>query len=155
MAAGRKGYVTIGFRAFTLLELLIALAIFTILGAVAIPNWLALLPFYRLNSATRQVQSELHKTKSRAISERASYRLVFSTASYSIEKDDGSGWQSTGENKPLPEGITLGTGSALNLSFTSRGTSSGGTATLCNTDGRGKSLIVSGAGRIRIDNANC
>jgi type II secretory pathway pseudopilin PulG len=155
MAAGRKGFVPIGFKAFTVLELLMAMALFTILGVIAIPNWLALLPYYRLNSATRQVQSELHKTKSRAISERASYRVVLSPASYSIEKDDGSGWQSTGENKPLPEGISLGAGSALIVSFTSRGTSGGGTAILCNAVGKGKTLIVSGAGRIRIDNANC
>jgi len=155
MAAGRRGFVPIGFQAFTLLELLIAVAIFTILGAIAIPNWMALLPFYRLNGATRQVQSELHKAKSRAISERASYRLVFSTASYSVEKDDGSGWQSTGENKPFPEGIILGSGSALTLSFTSRGTSAGGTATLCNANGVGKDVVVSGAGRIRIENAKC
>jgi len=155
MAAGRRGFVPIGFQAFTVLELLVAVAIFAILGAIAIPNWLALLPMYRLNSAARQVQSELHKIKSRAISERASYRLVFSTASYSIEKDNGSGWQSTGENKPLPEGITLGSGTELILNFTSRGTASNATTKLCNADGAGKNLIVSGTGRIRIDNAKC
>ena len=157
MAAGRKGFVPIGFQAFTVLELLVAVAIFTILGAIAIPNWLALLPLYRLNSAARQVQSELHKIKSRAISERASYRLVFSTSSYSIEKDknDGSGWQSTGENKPLPEGITLGSGTDLILSFKSRGTATNATTQLCNADGAGKDLVVSGTGRIRIDNAKC
>lgn len=155
MAAGRKGFVPIGSQAFTVLELLVAVAIFAILGAIAIPNWLAVLPMYRLNSATRQVQSELHRIKSRAIAEKASYRLVFSTAGYSIEKDDGSGWQSTGENKPLPEGITLGSGTDLILSFTSRGTATNATTRLCNADGAGKNLVVSGTGRIRIDNAAC
>src|SRR3990170_7556206 len=86
----------------TLAEILVVLTISGILSAIAIPNWSTLLPTYALNGAARQVQSELQKTKSRAVSENTNYRLVFSSTGYSIERDTGRGWQSTGENKPLP-----------------------------------------------------
>ena len=136
---------------FTLTEILVAMAIMSILAAIAIPNWSTLLPTYALSGAARQVQSELQKTKSRAVSENTAYRLVFSSTSYSIERDTGSGYQSAGENKPLPEGITLGSLSATTLSFTTGGGSNGGTIMLCNIKNAGYNVVVaSTTGRITI-----
>lgn len=140
---------------FTFIEILVALGIIAILAAIALPNWSTLLPTYALNSAARQVQSELQKAKSRAVSENANYRLVFSTTGYSIERDTGSGWQSTGENKPLPDGITT---SDTTLGFTSRGTSSDTTdktVKLCNIKSKGKNVVLGTLGRVRIDDATC
>lgn len=74
---------------FTLLELIVALAIFSVLAAIAIPTWSTLIPTYALNSAARQVQSELHRTKSRAVAENTHFRVVFSAASYKIQKHNG------------------------------------------------------------------
>ena len=142
---------------FTLTEIIVALAIIAILAAIAIPNWSTLLPNYALNSAARQVQSEFQKAKSRAVSENTDYRLVFSSTSYSysIERDTGSGWQSTGENKPLPEGITLGGSSTTTLSFAPRGSSNGGTIMLCNIKNAGYNVAVtSTTGRITICKPN-
>lgn len=146
---------------FTFIEILVALGIIGILAAIAIPNWSTLLPNYALNSAARQVQSELQKTKSRAVSENANYRLVFSTTGYNIQRDtgDGSGWQNTGENKPLPDGITLAGTSDTTLGFTSRGTSSDTandkTVKLCNIKSKGKNVVLGTLGRVRIDDATC
>jgi type IV fimbrial biogenesis protein FimT len=146
---------------FTFIEILVALGIIAILAAIAIPNWSTLLPNYALNSAARQVQSELQKAKSRAVSENAKYQLVFSTTdySYSIQRDTGSGWQSTGENKPLPDGITLAGTSDTTLGFTSRGTSSDTsndkTVKLCNIKNKGKNVVLGTLGRVRIDDATC
>jgi len=141
----------LGFRrrdGFTLIEIIVAMAIISILAAIAIPNWSTLLPTHALSGAARQVQSEFQKTKSRAVSENTVYRLVFSSTSYSIERDTGSGWQSTGENKPLPEGISS---SAATLSFTRRGGSSGGTIYLCNIKNAGYNVnVTSTTGRISI-----
>jgi len=132
---------------FTLVEILVALTIIGILSAIAIPNWSTLLPTYALKSAARQVQSEFQKTKSRAVSENTDYHLVFSSTGYSIERDTGSGWQSTGENKPLPEGISS---SATTLSFAPRGSSNSGTIYLCNIKNAGYNVVVSTIGRISV-----
>src|SRR3990170_4401892 len=102
---------------FTLVEILVVITIIGILSAIAVPNWSTLLPTYALNGASRQVQSELQKLKSRAVSENAAFRLVFSTSSYTVEKYSGS-YQSTGENNALPSGITFAGTSDTTLGFT-------------------------------------
>ena len=143
---------------FTLTEILVALAIIAILAAIAIPNWSTLLPKYALNSAARQVQSELHRLKSRAVAENANFRLAFSGTSYSIEKYSGGSYTATGDSKTLPEGITLAGTSDTPVGFTSRGTSidsSEKTVMLCNVKNSGKNIAISDTGRIRIDDATC
>ena len=140
---------------FTLTEILVALAIMGILASIAIPNWSTLLPNYALNGAARQVQSELHRLKSRAVSENANFRLVFSGATYTIEKYSGGSYTATGESRTLPDGITLAGTSDTPLGFTSRGTSidsSDKTVKLCNIKSAGKNIVLGDTGRIRIDN---
>jgi prepilin-type N-terminal cleavage/methylation domain-containing protein len=143
---------------FTLTEIIVAMAIISILAAIAIPNWSTLLPNYALKSAARQVQSELHKLKSRAVSENANFRLVFSTTSYSFEKYSSGSYTATGESRTLPDGITLAGTSDTTLGFTSRGTSidsTDKTVKLCNIKSSGKNVVLSDLGRIRIDDASC
>ncbi len=143
---------------FTLIEILVAMAIMSILAAIAIPNWSTLLPTYALNSASRQVQSELHKLKSRAVAENANFQLVFSGTTYVIKKYSGGSYTATGESRTLPDGITLAGTSATTLGFTSRGTSidtTDKTVTLCNSKSAGKNVVLSDLGRIRIDSATC
>ena len=144
-------------RAFTLLVLVMALAIFGILAGIAIPNWAAQLPTYRLNSAVRQVQSELHRIRSQAVAGNKDFRVVFVTpALYRIEKNMGSGYEPTGESRALPDGIAYGNASVGLISFTPRGTSNGGTIRLCNNKREGKSIVVlSSTGRIRVVSGAC
>jgi type II secretory pathway pseudopilin PulG len=145
--------------AFTLLDLLVALGIFVVLAAIAIPNLGAQLPAYRLNSAARQVQSELHRVKSQAVARNTDFRLVLLTPSfYRIErKVTETTYEPTGEYKPLPDGITYGSATSVkSINLTSRGTATGGTVQLCNSRRESKSVIVSGSsGRIRIESGRC
>lgn len=135
-----------------------ALALSGILAAIAIPNLAGQLPTYRLNTAARQVQSELHRIKSQAVAQNTEHRAVFvPPSSYRIEKKTGTAaYEPTGENKTLPEGIFYGKVGAANISFTPRGTSTTGTIKLCNGRHEGKNLIVfGGTGRIRIEREIC
>lgn len=137
-------------RGFTLIEIVVALAIFAVLAAVALPRWSTLLPDYRLRSAARQAQSELHRIKSQAIAENVTFRLAFSQAfdNYTVERVVGS-ITTQQVIKPLPEGIDVR--NSVTLGFTARGTASNsGTVKFCNSKGAGYNVVVSGTGRIRI-----
>ncbi|MGH7774012.1 MAG: GspH/FimT family pseudopilin [Candidatus Binatia bacterium] len=130
---------------FTLLELIVALAIFSILAAIALPNWSALLPTYRLKSSARQVQSELHRIKMQAVSENVSFRLVFSEGALDYTVQRASDALAT---KPLPEGIVITeTGT---ISFSPRGTAGANRVRLQNVKGECTQVVVSPTGRIRI-----
>jgi prepilin-type N-terminal cleavage/methylation domain-containing protein len=152
MSGGQEQRLPSGSRGFTLTEILVVVALLSILVAIAVPNWATLLPTYALNSAMRQVQSELHKIKSQAISENTSYQLVVSTApatSYAVQ-----GASVTQVTKPLPDGIEIT--AAVNVSFTSRGTAQSQTVKLQNKKSACAHVVVSSTGRVRTCKpANC
>ncbi len=142
-----------GLRGFTLLEVLVALALVTILAAFSIPRWGTLLPTYRLRSAARQLRSNLSRIKMRAVSETARFRLVFLASKFSVERHDGTTYQPIGEDRSLPKGIDIRSTTRSSLGFTPRGTATpgtGGTVKLCNSKDSGANVVVSSTGRIRI-----
>lgn len=149
MAGWERGPSRAWVRAFTLIEIVFVLAVFAVLAAIALPNWGALLPDYNLKAAARQVQSELHRIKSQAISENVTYQLVFSASgdNYTVQRVAGS--TTTLGIKGLPEGIDLK--SSITVAFNARGTaSSSGTVKLCNNKNAGYNVAVSDTGRIQI-----
>jgi len=142
-----------GLRGFTLLEVLVALALVTILAAFSIPRWGTLLPTYRLRSAARQLRSDLSRIKMRAVSETARFRLVFLASKYTVERHDSTTYQPIGEDRSLPKGIDIRSTTRSSLGFTPRGTATpgtGGTVKLCNSKDSGANVVVSSTGRIRI-----
>jgi type IV fimbrial biogenesis protein FimT len=134
---------------FSMIELIVALAVMGIVAAIALPNWNSLLPGYALNNSTRQIQSELHNIKMRAAAENVGFQFAYlqGASGYAIQRDS-----TTLVNKPLAEGTTItkeGT-----ISFSPRGTAGANRVRLRNTAGACRQVIVSPTGRVRICTPN-
>ncbi len=129
---------------FTVLELMVAIGIATIVMAVAIPSFLSWLPTLRLSSAARQVATDLQVARMKAISQNAAYTVTFTqaTGTYTYGTDS----RDVGQLYP---GITISS-APTNPVFTPRGTASTtGTVTLSNGTAT-KQIVVSTVGRVTI-----
>lgn len=148
MAGWQKGPSWVRLRGFTLIEIVFVLTIFAVLAAIALPNWGTLVPDYNLRGAARQVQSELHRIKSRAVSDNVSYQLVSSQTgdNYTIKRAGA-----TEVIKSLPDGVDIR--NSTTITFSSRGTATftpDATVYLCNSKGTGYNIEVNATGRIRL-----
>jgi prepilin-type N-terminal cleavage/methylation domain-containing protein len=130
---------------FSLVEMLVALALMAIIAAIALPSWHKLLPSVHLDGSVRQVQSELHHIKMRAASEKVAYQLAYAAGadSYTIQKDS-----QPVVTKPLSRGTIITKEGMILLS--PRGTASGNRVRLRSETGACKQVVVSSTGRIRI-----
>lgn len=71
-------------RGFTLVELMVAMAIVGIITSIAIPAYLSWKPRTEVRSAVMQVQSDLNRAKMRAVEMRRQCRVEFSATGYRI-----------------------------------------------------------------------
>ncbi|OGQ89087.1 MAG: hypothetical protein A3J85_01630 [Desulfobacula sp. RIFOXYA12_FULL_46_16] len=151
---------------FTLVELMVVIAIIGIMAGIAIPNFFSFLPKSRLRSATRDIISCLQEMKLRAIKENATTVIVFDLANdrYTAFVDNGPGVaagnstldasESIIKQETLPSDLDMyNTSFVANTGgFTARGLPrNAGTVFISygNTDYR--SVIVNLAGNIRIE----
>jgi prepilin-type N-terminal cleavage/methylation domain-containing protein len=130
---------------FSAIELIVALSIAGALAAIALPRWTSLIPNYALNSATRQVQSELHQIKMRAAAENVGFQLSYlqGAGAYTIQRDSKAV-----ATKPLAEGTTITKDGVI--SFSPRGTAGANRVRLRNAAGICKQVVVSATGRVRV-----
>ena len=133
-------------RGFTLAEILVAIGIFAILVAIAVPQFLAFRPTNRLNGAARQVYSELMWARSKAVSENSSYVVTFPTA----QTIQITGSMSKTVNIQASYSDVTVASSASTITFTSRGTTDiAPTITLTNPGGtRTVTLRITGSASI-------
>ena len=77
---------------FTLVELMVVLALIGILVGIAIPNILSNLPTYLLHSAARQLMTDLNYARGRAASLNLEHRVQFdvNADTYKVEKGNNS-----------------------------------------------------------------
>lgn len=68
-----------GKSGFTLVEMMVVIAVAGVLTAIAIPTYIAWLPRHRANGAARQLFTDLQYARMRAISENNDYKVEFDT----------------------------------------------------------------------------
>ena len=129
---------------FSLIELLITIVLMGMLAALAVPNWHKLFASYALNSAARQVQSELHNLKMRAVAENAGFQLSYldNASEYSVARES-----QVIQTKPVARGISIIKAGAI--TFSPRGTAGANRVRLKDGNGICRQIVVSATGRVR------
>ncbi|MFP4088575.1 MAG: GspH/FimT family pseudopilin [Desulfobacteraceae bacterium] len=145
---------------FTLLELMIIIAVMGILSAIAIPSFMSLLPGMRLNGAARTVMGDLMAARMKAVKLNQKTKVFFDNNSfqYRICNDaDNDGTVDDGEGDVINRDIqneyhdvTFDLNNTSDPVFSPRGTATNRTITLQNSEGS-KNITVSIAGRVRIN----
>jgi Tfp pilus assembly protein FimT len=124
----------------------VAVTIFAILAAIAVPQFIAFQPMSRLNGAARQIYSELMWARSKAVNENGSYVVTFPSSQTMLIS--GATSKTVNIEAEYP-GVTLSS-SASTITFSSRGTADvGPTITLTNSGGT-KTVTVRITGSVNI-----
>lgn len=142
---------------FTLVELMLGIAIIGVLMAVLAPNVLSQMPRYRLNGAARQVLGELMAARMKAVNENSLVKVFFQdTHRYTICAVPNShsalnACTGTVTNRDIQSAYRHVTLTANNNPvFLSRGRATNmATITLANASGS-KNITISISGRIKI-----
>jgi len=139
-------------------------AILGILGAFAVPTFLAWLPGYRLKSAVRDLQGHLQTAKYEAVQRGGNVAMVFTVAAYNpagrvgsyqlFVDTDGDVTLDAGElllrQVNMPSNVSL-TGATANISYNPRGIpNAGATITLQNNMNTSAQAVISAMGRVNI-----
>jgi prepilin-type N-terminal cleavage/methylation domain-containing protein len=94
-------------RGFSLVEVLIATFIVTIIIGVASTSFLNLAPKYRLKSAVREINSRLNYARYKSIFEGVKVRIKFNQHSYAIETYDEEQNEWRREREYFLDGVIL------------------------------------------------
>jgi prepilin-type N-terminal cleavage/methylation domain-containing protein len=139
---------------FTLVELMVVVALIGILAGIAFPNILAYLPTFRLHSAARQVMTDINYARGRAASLNEKYQIVFfpGTGKYEVRQNDQSvgpdEWLLDKEETSLEDNeiVVL---SPDSLTCQPTGTMTNATIKLQNSEGQSLEITTSLGGRIK------
>jgi type IV fimbrial biogenesis protein FimT len=133
---------------FTLIELIVIIAIVAVFAGIAVPNFLSYLPKYRLNGAARQIMGDLMAARMKAVKENTTVKVAWvSDHEYKIWTD---GEEKTVNIQSNYRDVTI-VGSFTDISFYSRGTASLCGITLTNSTDS-KKITVLLTGRVKITN---
>ncbi len=144
---------------FTIIELMIVIAVMGVLAVMSYFGASALLPGYRLNGAIRMVRGDLYNAKMLAAKKNREYRVVFASTNYQVQKGDagsGSAAWTTEVQRDFSDyaDVTVKTTATSNPIFSPRGTASNvadPTVTLQHAGGSEKTITINITGRIKVN----
>lgn len=147
---------------FSTVEILVVVAIISIMAAIAIPNFLAYLPKSRLSGAARVIAGDLAAARMAAVKQNCRASITFNSDNHSYyiwvdENNDSiqdAGEISTKDLHPEYHDVVydadLSTAVNERIGFSSRGTGSGIGKFVIKNSGDSKYIVVNLAGRVRI-----
>ena len=143
---------------FTLIEMMVVIAIIAVLSAIAVPSFMEYARNQRLNGAARQVYSDLMNARQQAVTENKKIIVEFvSNHQYQFVRDnDASETVSTGDETLVlrdihPEYSDVTFSAGFNPAFRPNGTGKNPVITLTSSStGKTKCIVISTAGRINI-----
>jgi len=136
---------------FTFTELMVTIAVVAILASLAIPNFIAWLPNYRLKSGAEEIQSTLQFARITAIKENSTVTVDFNTANETYRASVGGQTFRSGQ---MPAGIDIDSTDfgGDSVEFNSRGiATAAGSAVVRNNLGRVRNIEVYITGNSRIN----
>jgi type IV fimbrial biogenesis protein FimT len=143
---------------FTVSELLITIAIISILAVIAIPNIIGELPKYRLNGASRQIIGDLMEARMKSVRLNRKVKIFFTSDNHYKICDDSNNDNTVddceGNTKLVNiqdnyKGVTLESNN--NPIFNPRGTASNlATINVTNSSGT-KSITIAITGRVQLN----
>lgn len=140
-----------GTGGFTLIEVMIVLALMAIMAAFAAPSLQGYMTKNRLSGAARVVMTDLMQARSLAATENTRFKVTFSGNSYTIYRieSDASETERLSRNIEAEYSDVTMTSNQNFVFQATRTVAAGGTVTLTNPGGT-RSVVVSNAGRVRI-----
>lgn len=153
-------------RGFTLLELLVVLAIIAVVSAIVAPNIISWRNSAKIRGAVDHLMGDLEMAKISAVKENNNVAVLFNTTGYKVFVDKANPWVRDADEpllrvRKLPAGVTFDLGhpdwgfTNNRTRFNSRGRAGiAGTAVIVNSKGQQRDVIVSTLGRIRVQKIN-
>jgi prepilin-type N-terminal cleavage/methylation domain-containing protein len=132
-------------KGFTLAELMIVIALIAIMSSIASFSWMRYVNNANLQTAARELQSDMANAKQRAVAEGVNYRITITAGTpgnYTIEQGNAidSTFAEIATKIPTANGAGLYINSTNIIDFQPRGTNSAGTVVLQNS--RGSSATI-------------
>jgi prepilin-type N-terminal cleavage/methylation domain-containing protein len=149
-------------KGFTLVEVMVVIAIIGIVSAIAIPNFYSYAAGMKLRSASRDLLSTLQNTRMKAIRQNTRWAVKFNGAtSYQVIDCGIDNTCGTGDDDdigahikaptPISPGVSMSQNFAGNqVIFNSEGTCNAGRVDITNASSGTSSVEVAISGRIRV-----
>lgn len=137
---------------FTLTEMVVTLALVSILFVMAVGGYRYFSANRALDVAAREVRAQIREAQAMAVSTGNTHRVLFDVAggTFVLQQRQGSGWISAAPMEKLPSAVVFDTASPPDFGGDSyiecyaRGTSESGNLVLFNRNGQTKTISVDG-----------